>query len=40
MSRFRVGFAPYGVPVYGTPADMGGYDLKISEDDTKFLYTK
>lgn len=39
MSRFSVGFAPYGVPVYGTPADMGGYDLKISEDKTKFLYT-
>jgi hypothetical protein len=38
-ARFKVGFAPYGVPVYGTPADMGGYDLKISEDDTKFLYT-
>ncbi len=39
MSRFSIGFAPYGVPVYGTPADMGGYDLKISEDKTKFLYT-
>ena len=39
MQRFSIGFAPYGVPVYGTPADMGGYDLKISEDDTKFLYT-
>ncbi|PBQ31169.1 hypothetical protein CNR22_05115 [Sphingobacteriaceae bacterium] len=29
----------YGIPAYGYNGSMGGYDLKISEDKTKFLYT-
>lgn len=40
MARFSVGFAlPYGYKVYGTPQNMGGYDFKMSHDETKFLYT-
>ena len=40
MARFNMAFvAPYGVRTYGSPKDMGGYDLKVSEDETKFLYT-
>ena len=34
-----IGYMTYGIPVYGVGGSMGAYDLKISEDVTKFLYT-
>lgn len=36
----RVGFMPlYGGMTFGSPSNMGGYNLKVSKDKTKFLYT-
>lgn len=40
MKGMMMGFAPvYGGQTYGSPSNMGGYQLKLSKDKTKFLYT-